>query len=208
MTARPGARGGGVAVFGAVLLGCRLACAAEPMPAEGRVVSTPPPQPTRAGVVRARPATVIEGRTGGAKPAGAEQGAASTGETFQNEITVFLRDFQVSRATAVEIADPVVSTVRVFPEATGTTVVVFIRQPVTYTVSRPSGIGDVVISLRTRKPAPSAAPAIGPTGRLRAPNVWAGQRGKGEPTQERQIDAEELTYDQESDTTIARGSVT
>jgi lipopolysaccharide assembly outer membrane protein LptD (OstA) len=208
MTARPGARGGVVAVLSAVLLGCRLACAAEPMPAEVRVVSTPPPQPTTSVVVRARPDTVIEDRTVGAKPSTAEQGPASTGETFQNEITVFLRDFQVSKPTAVEIADPVVSTVRVLPEATGTTVVVFIRQPVTYTVSRPSGIGDVVISLRTRKPAPSAAPAIGPTGRMRAPNVGAGQRGKEEPTQELQIDAEELTYDQESDTTIARGSVT
>ena len=96
MTARPGARGGVVAVFGAVLLGCRLACAAEPMPAEIRVVSTPPPQPTTSVVVRARPDTVIEDRTVGAKPSAAGQGPASTGETFQNEITIFLRDFQVS----------------------------------------------------------------------------------------------------------------
>src|SRR5262249_29850136 len=155
-----------------------------------------------------RPKLVSGARTGGARRPPARQGPASTGETFQNEITVFLRDFQVSRATAVEIADPVVSTVRVFPEATGTTVVVFIRQPVTYTVSRPSGIGDVVISLRTRKPAPSAAPAIGPTGGMGAPNVGGAQRGKEEPTQELKIDAGGLTYDQESDPTIARGSVT
>src|SRR6516165_9127696 len=130
MTARPGARGGVVAVLSAVLLGCRLACAAEPMPAEVRVVSTPPPQPTTAVSVRARPDTAIEDRTVGAKPSAARQGPASTGETFQNEITVFLRDFAVSKAAAVEVADPLVSTVRVFPEATGTTVLVFVRQPV------------------------------------------------------------------------------
>src|SRR5262249_55028174 len=123
------------------------------------------------------------------------------------EITVFLRDFQVSKATAGEVADPVVGTVRVLPEATGTTVVVFVRQPVTYTGSRPSGIGDVVISLRTRQPAPSPAPALGTPGRGCPHNGGGGQRAKEEPTQEIQIDAEELTYDQESDTTIARGSV-
>src|SRR5262249_6566902 len=162
MRARRGARGGVVAVLSAVLLGCRLACAAEPEPAEVRVVSTPPPQPTTSVVVRARPDTVIEDRTVGAKPSAAGQGPASTGETFKNEITVFLRDFQVSTATSVEVADPVVSTVRVLPEATGTTVLVFVRQPVTYTVSRPSGIGDIVISLRGRQPAPSATPAISP----------------------------------------------
>ena len=178
------------------------------MPAEVRVVSTPPPQPTTAVSVRARPDTAIEDRTVGAKPSAAGQGPASTGETFQNEITIFLRDFAVSKAAAVEVADPLVSTVRVFPEATGTTVLVFVRQPVTYTVARPTGVGDVVISLRGRQPAPSAAPTISPSGRLQAPSLGAAEKGQQEPTQEIQIDAEELTYDQESDTTIARGSVT
>src|SRR5262249_61414046 len=155
-----------------------------------------------------RPKLVSGARTGGARRPPARQGPASTGETFQNEITVFLRDFQVSKATAVEIADPVVSTVRVLPEATGTTVVVFIRQPVTYTVSRPSGIGDVVISLQTRKPAPSAAPAIGPTGRMRAPTVGAGQRGKEGPTQGIQIDGEGGSHGQEEDNPNRRGRLT
>ena len=197
MTARPGARGGVVAVLSAVLLGCRVACAADAMPAEVRVVSTPPPQPTTSVSIRARPDTVIEDRTVGAKPAVAGQGPASTGETFQNEITVFLRDFAVSKAAAVEIADPLVSTVRVLPEATGTTVVVFVRQPVTYTVARPTGVGDVVISLRGRQPAPTAAAPINPSGRIQAPHLGTTQRGQQEPTQEVQIDAEELTYDQE-----------
>ena len=158
--------------------------------------------------MRARPDTAIEDRTVGAKPSAAGQGPASTGETFQNEITVFLRDFAVSKAAAVEIADPLVSTVRVLPEATGTTVVVFVRQPVTYTVARPTGVGDVVISLRGRQPAPSAAAPVNPSGRVQAPHLGTTQRGQEEPTQEVQIDAEELTYDQENDTTIARGSVT
>jgi lipopolysaccharide assembly outer membrane protein LptD (OstA) len=197
-----------VAVLSAVLLGCRVACAADAMPAEVRVVSTPPPQPTTSVSIRARPDTAIEDRTVGAKPSAAGQGPASTGETFQNEITVFLRDFAVSKAAAVEIADPLVSTVRVLPEATGTTVVVFVRQPVTYTVARPTGVGDVVISLRGRQPAPSAAAHINPSGRVQVPHLETTQRGEEEPTQEVQIDAEELTYDQENDTTIARGSVT
>src|SRR5262249_61924577 len=122
MTARPGARGGVVAVLGAVLFGCRLACA-EAMPAEVRVVSTPPPQPTTNVTVRARPDTVVEDRTVGAKPSTAGQGPVSTGETFQDEITLFLRGLETSKPAAVEVADPLVSTVRVLPAATGTTVV-------------------------------------------------------------------------------------
>ena len=207
MTARPGARGGVVAVLGAVLLGCRLACAAEAMPAEVRVVSTPPPQPTTSVSVRARPDTVVEDRTVGAKPTAAGQGPASTGETFQDEITLFLRGLATSKPAAVEIADPLVSTVRVLPEATGTSVVIFVRQPVTYTVARPSALGDVLVTLRGRQPAPTASVAIGPTGRMRAPKLPTGQRAEGD-VQQIQIDAEELTYDQDTDTTIARGSVT
>src|SRR5262249_61662668 len=80
MTARPGARGGVVAALGAVLLGCRLACA-EAMPAEVRVVSTPPPQPTTSVSVRARPDTIIEDRTVGAKPAARRGRPASDAQT-------------------------------------------------------------------------------------------------------------------------------
>ncbi len=207
MTARPGARGGVVAVLGAVVFGCRLACAAEAMPAEVRVVSTPPPQPTTSVSVRARPDTVVEDRTVGAKPTAAGQGPASTGETFQDEITLFLRGLDTSKPAAIEIADPLVSTVRVLPEATGTSVVIFVRQPVTYAVARPSALGDVLVTLRGRQPAPTATATIGPTGRMRAPKIQVGERGEGD-VQQIQIDAEELTYDQETDTTIARGSVT
>src|SRR5262249_4937276 len=170
MTARPGARGGVVAVLGAVLLGCRLACA-EAMPAEVRVVSTPPPQPTTSVTVRARPDTVVEDRTVGAKPSTAGQGPVSTGETFQDEITLFLRGLGTSKPAAVEVADPLVSSVRVLPEATGTTVMIFVRQPVTYTVGRPTALGDVLVTLRGRQPAPTATMTIGPQGRMRAPRI-------------------------------------
>src|SRR5262249_55380470 len=201
-----GAGGGVAAVVGAVLLGGGRACAGG-MPGGVRVGSTPPPQPTTNVTVRARPDTVVEDRTVGAKPSTAGQGPVSTGETFQDEITLFLRGLETSKPAAVEVADPLVSTVRVLPEATGTTVVIFVRQPVTYTVGRPTALGDVLVTLRGRQPAPTATVTMGPQGRVRTPRIQPGQRAE-ENVRQIQIDAEELTYDQETDTTVARGSVT
>src|SRR5207253_1267998 len=83
----------------------------------------------------------------GAKPAAGPRGPASAGETFTGELTVFLADFNVPRPAAIEVDDPVVSTVRLFPETGGTIVSIFVRQPVTYSISRPSAIGEITFDL-------------------------------------------------------------
>src|SRR4029453_12448275 len=160
MTARPGAGGGG-GVLGLVLLSWGLALGAEPMPAEVRIRSTPAPLPTTTITLRATPETVVEDRTVGAKPAAEGQGMASTGDTFRDEVHLFLRGVAVSRPTVVEVSDDLVSMVRVLPEEAGTTVVVFVRQPLLYTVTKPSAAGEVVVALKGRPvPArPHPAPA-------------------------------------------------
>src|SRR5262245_23332421 len=103
MTARPGAAGGG-GVLGLMMLSWGLALAAEPMPAEVRVRSTPAPLPTTTITVRATPDTVVEDRTVGAKPAAEGQGMASSGDTFRDEIRVFLRGLATSRPAAIEVS--------------------------------------------------------------------------------------------------------
>jgi lipopolysaccharide assembly outer membrane protein LptD (OstA) len=199
MTARAGA-GGGVGAVGMVLLSCRLALAVEAMPAEIRVLSNPAPLPNTLVTVRATPDTVVDDQTVGAKPAAPGQGAASTGETFRDEITLFLRGLTTSRPAAVEVSDDLVSTIRVVPGETGTTIVIFVRQPVTYTVAVPSASGEVAVALKGRQPPPGAA-----VGRH-------GHRGARPPatpeTEQIGIDAEELTYDKEHNIVIARGGVT
>jgi lipopolysaccharide assembly outer membrane protein LptD (OstA)/nucleoside-diphosphate-sugar epimerase len=161
------------------------------MPAEVRVRSTPAPLPTTTVTVRADPDTAIDDRTVGARPATGNQGPASVGDAFRDEIRLFLRGFATSRSAAVEVSDDLVSTVRVLPEETGTTVVVFIRQPVTYTVARPTATGEIVIAIKGRPVPPRAGGAQTGTDKDRV-----------------QIDAEQLNYDQDSDTMIARGGVT
>src|SRR5262245_11624162 len=136
MTARPGA-GGGAGACGLVLLICRLALAGEPTPAEVRVFSTPAPLPTTRVTVRASAETAIRDQTVGARPAAPEQGLASMGETFRDEIRLFLDGLVTGRPAVVEVSDDLVTMVRLFPERTGTTMVVFVRRPVTYTVTRP-----------------------------------------------------------------------
>ncbi|TMA50571.1 MAG: LPS-assembly protein LptD [Deltaproteobacteria bacterium] len=150
--------------------------------------------------VRARPEVRIEDRTPGAKPPTGPRGPASTGQTFTDEVLLFLRDFSVPRAAAIDVGDSLVSTVRLSPEVGGTLVSVFVRQPVTYTVSRPSAIGDVRIELR---------------GRSRPLTVVTGPRGQPRVTRPKQVgegeiavDAESLSYDQEANTLTARGGVT
>src|SRR5262245_5310557 len=193
MTARPGAGGGGVAL-GLALLACRLATAAEPMPAEVRVRSTPAPLPTTTVTVRANPDTAIDDRTVGARPATDKQGPASVGDAFRDEIRLFLRGLATSRPAAIEVSDDLVSTVRVVPEETGTSVIVFIRQPVTYTVARPTATGEIVIALKGR-PVP-------PTGQAHATVPGGTEKDQV------QIDAEQLHYDQDTDIMIARGGAT
>src|SRR4030095_2200925 len=131
MMARPGAGGGG-GVLGLVLLSCGLALGAEPMPAEVRVRSTPAPLPTTTITVRATPDTVVEDRTGGARPATDGQGMASTGDTFRDEVRLFLRGLATSRPAAVEVSDDVVRMARVLPAEAGTAALLFVRQALTY----------------------------------------------------------------------------
>jgi LPS-assembly protein len=167
--------------------------------AEVRVLSGPPPLTTV--TVQSVPDVVIEDRTPGAKPAAAPQGPASVGETFTGELTVFLRGFAVSRPAAIDVSDPVVSAVRLFPETGGTTVTVFVRQPVTYSVSRPSALGEIRMELRA-KTRPATVTAVGVEGRRRI------VRPKPTGSHEVAVDAESLSYDQETNTLTARGSVT
>ncbi len=176
-----------------------IAAAGAAPAAEVRVLSGPGAATTV--TVAAEPGITIEDRTPGAKPAGAPSGPASTGETFTGDITLFLSGFTVPRPAAIEVADPVVSTVRLFPEPGGTTVTVFVRQPVTYSVSRPSALGEVRIEVRT-KTRPLTVVGVTPRGRPRIK--------KPTPTGENEVavDAESLAYDQASNTLTARGGVT
>jgi LPS-assembly protein len=188
-------------------LGCALylalaaadARAADRPGLDVRVLSGP--APTTTVTLVADPQAQIEDRTPGAQPAVGPRGPVSAGRTFTGELTLFLRDVRTARETLVEVNDPVVSAVRVLPEAAGTTVVVFIRQPVTYTVSRPSPLGEVRIELRGRVE-PVLAVGRTPQGRVitRRPAEPAGE--------EVSVDAEELQYDQQNEVLTARGGVT
>jgi len=166
---------------------------AEPVPTL-TVRSLPGLLPATDIVLRTRPEARVVDRTPGARPPVPGQGPASIGETFANEITVVLPEIAIARQTAIEVNDDLVSAIRVFPDAQGATVVVFVRQPVGYTVSRPSALGEVTIALRGR----------GPQGGARAgPRRELGGRAGTEVA----LDAESLAYDQATDTVIARGSV-
>ena len=167
--------------------------------AEVRVLSGPSAATTV--TVVSGPDVAIEDRTTGAKPATGPRGPASTGETFTDELTLFLRGFTVSRPAAIDVADPVVSSVRIFPETGGATVSIFVRQPVTYSVSRPSPLGEIKVELHAKT---RAITVSGATGRGRPRIV------RPKPTGEREVavDAESLSYDQQTNTLTARGSVT
>jgi len=182
-------------------LGFALAAALPARAAEVRVLSGPGAATTV--TVAAEPGVGIEDRTPGAKPASVPSGPASSGETFTGELTLFLSGFSVPRPAAIEVADPVVSAVRLFPEpGGGTTATVFVRQPVTYTVSRPSVLGEIRIEVHS-KTRPLTVTGVSPRGRPRV--------AKPKPTgseREVAVDAESLSYDQAANTLTARGGVT
>ncbi|HJQ74353.1 MAG TPA: LPS assembly protein LptD [Gaiellaceae bacterium] len=167
--------------------------------AEVRVLSGPGDATTI--TVGALPSVTIEDKTAGAQPASGPRGPASTGETFTGELTIFLRGFSLARPAAIEVADPLVSAARLFPEADGTTLTIFVRQPVTYVVSQPTAAGEVRVALHG-KTRPLTVTGVGPRGR---PRVVAPK-----PTGEREVavDAESLSYDREANTLTARGGVT
>jgi LPS-assembly protein len=175
-----------------VLAVAALARAADG-PAEVRVVSGP--GLNSAVSVRAVPSVSVEDRTAGAKPPAGPQGPASTGQTFADEITFVLRGFVAGRPAAIDVADPLVSVVRLFPEAGATTVSIFVRQPVTYTIGRPTPLGEVRVALQAR---------------ARTTPLAKGQKKPPRPADEREVavDAESLSYDQQSNTLTARGGVT
>jgi LPS-assembly protein len=183
-------------VMSPVLAG--LARADDPA-GEVRVLSGP--GATSAITVRASPDVKVEDRTPGAQAATAPRGPASTGQTFAGEITLFLHPVTDARAVAIDVDDPVVSSVRVFPEPGGSTVTVFVRQPVTYSVSQPSAIGEIRVEVHTKtRPLVTKGVSRGGVARMVRPK----------PTGEREVavDAESLNYDQQSNTLTARGGVT
>jgi hypothetical protein len=182
-----------VGALAASLAAAPVARAGEP--AEVRVVSGP--GLSSAVSVRAIPAVRVEDRTPGAKPAAGKQGAASTGQTFTDEITLVLHGFTAARPAAIDVADALVSEVRLFPEAAGTAVSIFVRRPVTYAVGRPTALGEVRVALQARGRPP--APPGGKPG------------AKPPPAPDEQnvaVDAESLSYDQQTNTLTARGGVT
>src|SRR5579885_1720742 len=196
MRAGPVARWTGGVALGLVL--GAVAWAQDPA-GEVRVLSSPEAVSTI--VVRATPETAVEDRTPGARPATGPRGPASLGETFTGEITLFLPHVTVPRQAAIDVGDPVVSTVRLFPEEHGATVIVFVRQPVTYTVSRPSALGEITVTVRTRTEVTRVTGRT-PAGR---PRIVRPKETRGG---EVAIDAESISYDKPTDTVIARGGVT
>jgi LPS-assembly protein len=179
---------------------------AEVAPAEVRILSTVGPAATTTVVVRAPIGTDVDDKTAGARPQASRQGPMSVGDTFQDEITLFMHDFVVQRPASIDVSDALASMVRLFPEGNGTTVVVFVRQPVSYTVSRPSALGEITITLRPRQ---QPTQAKGP--RLPGQHATAQPHAKktgGPETGEVSVDAEHLNYDQQTDVLTARGDVT
>jgi len=197
MKVRAAWRAGGRALCFAAALAIGASHAADA--AEVRVLSGPGAATTV--TVDTVPSVRIEDRTPGAKPSTAAAGPASSGETFTEELTIFFGGFAISRPASIEVSDPVVSAVRLFPEADGTTATIFVRQPVTYSVSRASPLGEVHIELHG-KMRPLTVTLTGPRQQPRAvPPKPTGER-------ETAVDAETLSYDQATNTLIARGNVT
>lgn len=183
----------GAAVLVLGLLGSPRA-AAEPVAATVIVRSSAGIPATTEIVVRTAPSVVVEDRTPGAHPARDDQGPATVGDTFTGEIDLLLRGVTLGREGVIAVNDELVADIRLFPEAGGAAVVVFVRQPVRYTVSRPSALGEITIALRARgRPDGTGAPSVG--------------RVRGAAPGEVTLDAETVAYDQASDTVIARGGV-
>jgi LPS-assembly protein len=158
-----------------------------------------PGQPTVLTIQTTAKATVDD-RTPGAHPPVDGQGAASVGETFTDEVTFVLQGTVASREATIDVADALVSTVRLFPDPAGTKVDVFVRQPVTYSIARPTATGAVVLTLRPRTVA-AAAPAKPGERRPAKPKPPEGEDQVA-------VDAAEIAYEQEGDIVIARGGVT
>jgi lipopolysaccharide assembly outer membrane protein LptD (OstA) len=196
MKAGLAARAAGSVAFVSFVLAVCVAGARAESPIEVRVDS---PRPgTTTITLRAAPDTVVEDRTAGANPAAAK-GPASAGETFTGELTLFLGGTTVPRPGAIEVADPLISTVRLFPDPGGTTVAVFVRQPVTYSVTRPSAIGEIVIELHSKSR--TLGVTVAPRGKVHVTRPKTTSR-------EVAVDAESLAYERETNTLVARGGVT
>ena len=199
MTAgRVARRAGGVVVLVVALILGRAAGAADGA-GEVRILSGP--GATSLVIIRARPDVEVDDLTAGAKPPERRQGPVSTGETFTGELTLFLHAPTVSRPAAIDVGDPVVSAVRLFPEKGGTTVTIFVRKPVTYSVSRPSPIGELRVELKSRtRPLTLAGATRRGTPRYTRPTPTG--------SEEVAVDAQSLAYDQQTNTLTARGDVT
>lgn len=137
-------------------------------------------------------------RTPGAQKAAKGQGPASVGVTFTDEIALDLPGYVVGRTTLVDVHDALVSAVRVQPEEDGATVAIAVRQPVTYSVSRPSASGEITVELR-----PRTSEVSGSDQRKSDPTL-----AKPRDPDEVSVDAETLSFDQNTNTLVARGGVT
>lgn len=179
------------------LVGTALARAGETMPGEVRVLSAP--RAPTVVTLQAVPEATIEDRTVGAHPAAGDKGPASMGETFSDEVTFVIRGATVARQASIDVEDALVSTVRLFPDPAGTQVVIFVRQPVSYAIGRPTATGALAVTLRPR--ATVVATPSGGAGRRPA-------KPKDEDKDEVAVDAAELQYDQQANVLIARGGVT
>ena len=101
-------------------------------------------------VIQAAAGVRIIDHTPGARVPVPGQGPASLGDTFTEEITFELPGYVVTRPTIVDAGDAIVSVVRVQPLADHTTVTIAVRQPVSYSISRPSSLGEFTVELRPR----------------------------------------------------------
>lgn len=137
-------------------------------------------------------------RTPGARPAAAKQGPASVGETFAEEIAIELPGYVVARPTVVDAHDALVSVVRIEPAGDHTTVAIAVRQPVSYTISRPSAFGEFSVEI---KPRTTRVTKDGQ--RRQSPDVT-----RPRDPDEVAVDAQSLSFDQNSNVLVATGSVT
>jgi LPS-assembly protein len=118
----------------------------------------------------------------------------STGRTFAEEIRLYLPATSPTRAASVIVGDPLVSEVRVLRETVGSSLVIFVRQPVLYEVRRAAGGTRLRVRIR---PDPTAAG-------IRARRaVIPGRGGEREVT----VDAETIRYDRQKNVIHASGGV-
>jgi LPS-assembly protein len=165
---------------------------------EIRVRSEAAPPGTRVTIaVDGGPPRVVD-HTPHARPSSGE--LVSTGSAFADEITLELPDVPLARPLVIEVADDLVSEVRVQAAGAGSVVVVFVRRPVRYRVQHHGETATIEVVLEARDAGPTAAAV--------APRPGAPDEPAGAGDDRVSVDAESVSYDQATDTVMARGGVT